>query len=121
MKEIGTELFQIKNHKTALTDIAVNLALSKAASCGDNVSVHSGAGDRGRPCQFTQGLGTGAGCVSSLRGWGTGAGRVSSLRGWGLRRALTGGGGKFMNGFTISVWGIARRSVATSCAGRDKV
>ncbi|XP_043247202.1 WD repeat-containing protein 19-like isoform X3 [Amphibalanus amphitrite] len=37
MKEIGTELFQIKNHKTALTDIAVNLALSKAASCGDNV------------------------------------------------------------------------------------
>ena len=39
MKEIGTELFQIKNHKTALTDIAVNLALSKAASCGDNMSV----------------------------------------------------------------------------------
>ena len=44
MKEIGTELFQTKNHRTVLTDIAVNLALSKAASCGDNVSVR-GEGD----------------------------------------------------------------------------
>ncbi|KAK3876370.1 hypothetical protein Pcinc_018852 [Petrolisthes cinctipes] len=37
LKEIGQELFQAKNHKEALTDIAISTSLSKAASCGDNV------------------------------------------------------------------------------------
>ncbi len=33
--------FQVKNHKESLTGIAVNLALGKAASCGDNtVKIH---------------------------------------------------------------------------------
>ncbi|CAL4106792.1 unnamed protein product, partial [Meganyctiphanes norvegica] len=37
MKEIGQELFQAKNHRDALTDIAISVKLGKAASCGDNV------------------------------------------------------------------------------------
>lgn len=39
LKEIGQELFQAKNHKDSLTDIAISISLSKAASCGDNVWV----------------------------------------------------------------------------------
>ncbi|KAA0194245.1 hypothetical protein HAZT_HAZT007574 [Hyalella azteca] len=37
MKEIGQELFQAKNHREKLTDIAISTTLNKAASCGDNV------------------------------------------------------------------------------------
>ena len=37
MKEIGQELFQAKNHRDLLTDIAISTKLNKAASCGDNV------------------------------------------------------------------------------------
>lgn len=37
LKEIGQELFQAKNHRDVLTDIAISTTLSKAASCGDNV------------------------------------------------------------------------------------
>lgn len=41
IKEVGQELFQIKNHKNALTDIAVCETVGKAASCGDNsVKIH---------------------------------------------------------------------------------
>ncbi|XP_076446829.1 WD repeat-containing protein 19-like isoform X2 [Babylonia areolata] len=41
MKEIGQELFQARNHKNRLTDIAVSSALGKAASAGDNcVKIH---------------------------------------------------------------------------------
>ncbi|CAG0921516.1 unnamed protein product [Notodromas monacha] len=41
MKEIGQELFQARNHRDSLTDIAVNAALGKAASCGDNqIKIH---------------------------------------------------------------------------------
>lgn len=36
IKEVGQELFQIKNHKNALTDIAVCGVVGKAASCGDS-------------------------------------------------------------------------------------
>ncbi|KAB7494541.1 WD repeat-containing protein 19, partial [Armadillidium nasatum] len=39
MKEIGQELFQAKNHKTVLNDIAISTKLNKAASCGDNVTL----------------------------------------------------------------------------------
>lgn len=37
LKEIGQELFQAKNHRDALSDIAISTTLSKAASCGDNL------------------------------------------------------------------------------------
>nr|XP_053654166.1 WD repeat-containing protein 19-like [Cherax quadricarinatus] len=37
LKEIGQELFQAKNHRDVLNDIAISTTLSKAASCGDNV------------------------------------------------------------------------------------
>ncbi|KAL3878608.1 hypothetical protein ACJMK2_030942 [Sinanodonta woodiana] len=41
MKEIGQELFQARNHKDNLTDIAVSGSLNKAASCGDNcIKIH---------------------------------------------------------------------------------
>lgn len=41
MKEIGQELFQVKNHKDSLTGIAISKAIDKAASCGDNtIKVH---------------------------------------------------------------------------------
>ena len=34
-------IFQVKNHKDALTGIAVSVPLGKAASCGDNtVKIH---------------------------------------------------------------------------------
>lgn len=36
IKEVGQELFQIKNHKNTLTDISICTATGKAASCGDN-------------------------------------------------------------------------------------
>lgn len=37
LKEIGQELFQAKNHRDILSDIAISTTLSKAASCGDNL------------------------------------------------------------------------------------
>ncbi|XP_060531606.1 WD repeat-containing protein 19 isoform X2 [Cylas formicarius] len=41
VKEVGQELFQIRNHKNILTDIGVCEVISKAASCGDNsVKLH---------------------------------------------------------------------------------
>lgn len=36
IKEVGQELFQIRNHKNNLTDIAISHAINKVASCGDN-------------------------------------------------------------------------------------
>nr|CAD7423460.1 unnamed protein product [Timema monikensis] len=38
IKEVGQELFQVKNHKDVLTDIAICDKLGKVASCGDNWS-----------------------------------------------------------------------------------
>ncbi|MPC49311.1 WD repeat-containing protein 19 [Portunus trituberculatus] len=41
LKEIGQELFQAKNHRDVLNDIAISTSLSKAASCGDNfIKIH---------------------------------------------------------------------------------
>ncbi|KAF7280794.1 hypothetical protein GWI33_005520 [Rhynchophorus ferrugineus] len=41
IKEVGQELFQIRNHKNLLTDIAICETIGKAASCGDsNVKIH---------------------------------------------------------------------------------
>eukprot|EP00112_Aurelia_sp_Birch-Aquarium-sp1_P003286 Seg1365.4 transcript_id=Seg1365.4/GoldUCD/mRNA.D3Y31 product="WD repeat-containing protein 19" protein_id=Seg1365.4/GoldUCD/D3Y31 len=41
MKEIGQELFQTRDHKDSLKDIAISLSFKKAASCGDNcVKIH---------------------------------------------------------------------------------
>ncbi|KAJ8943661.1 hypothetical protein NQ318_005663 [Aromia moschata] len=41
IREVGQELFQVKNHKNSLTDIAICEVIGKAASCGDNtVKVH---------------------------------------------------------------------------------
>ncbi|XP_048517184.1 WD repeat-containing protein 19 [Dendroctonus ponderosae] len=41
IKEVGQELFQIRNHKNILTDISICEAVGKAASCGDNnVKIH---------------------------------------------------------------------------------
>ncbi|XP_033607097.1 WD repeat-containing protein 19 isoform X3 [Cryptotermes secundus] len=41
MKEVGQELFQAKNHRNSLNDIAVCSRLGKVASCGDNqVKIH---------------------------------------------------------------------------------
>lgn len=37
IKEVGQELFQIRNHKNFLSDIAVSEVIGKAASCGDNM------------------------------------------------------------------------------------
>lgn len=36
LKEVGQELFQIRNHKNYLSDIAVCEVTDKIASCGDN-------------------------------------------------------------------------------------
>lgn len=36
IKEVGQELFQIKNHKNTLTGITICPSIGKAASCGDN-------------------------------------------------------------------------------------
>ncbi|XP_063927605.1 WD repeat-containing protein 19 [Zophobas morio] len=41
IKEVGQELFQIRNHKSTLNDITVCEKIGKAASCGDNnVKIH---------------------------------------------------------------------------------
>ncbi|KAI5712448.1 hypothetical protein M8J76_013327 [Diaphorina citri] len=41
IKEVGQELFQCKNHKDFLSDIAYSTVLGKVASCGDNkVKIH---------------------------------------------------------------------------------
>ncbi|KAJ3203000.1 WD repeat-containing protein 19, partial [Dinochytrium kinnereticum] len=41
MNEIGQELFQTRNHRDALCNIAVSQSVSKAATCGDgSVKVH---------------------------------------------------------------------------------
>ncbi|ELT93993.1 hypothetical protein CAPTEDRAFT_173399 [Capitella teleta] len=41
MKEIGQELFQVRNHKDSLNSIGISLALNKAASAGDNcIKIH---------------------------------------------------------------------------------
>lgn len=41
IKEVGQELFQIRNHKINLTDIALCEVIGKVASCGDNsVKIH---------------------------------------------------------------------------------
>ena len=41
MREIGQELFQVKNHRENLSSIAISKNIGKAASCGDNtVKVH---------------------------------------------------------------------------------
>jgi WD repeat-containing protein 19 len=36
IKEVGQELFQTKNHRDSLNDIAICSQLGKVASCGDN-------------------------------------------------------------------------------------
>lgn len=42
IKEVGQELFQIKNHRDSLTDISLNKTAGKVATCGDNtLKVHS--------------------------------------------------------------------------------
>lgn len=42
IKEVGQELFQVKNHRDSLTDIALSQAVGKVATCGDNtIKVHS--------------------------------------------------------------------------------
>ncbi|XP_067012869.2 WD repeat-containing protein 19 [Anabrus simplex] len=41
IKEVGQELFQVKNHRDNLSDIAICTKLGKVASCGDNmVKIH---------------------------------------------------------------------------------
>lgn len=37
IKEVGQELFQIRNHKSFLTDLAICEVTQKAASSGDNM------------------------------------------------------------------------------------
>ncbi|XP_014487118.1 PREDICTED: WD repeat-containing protein 19 isoform X1 [Dinoponera quadriceps] len=42
IKEVGQELFQIKNHRDSLTDIALSQAVGKLATCGDStIKVHN--------------------------------------------------------------------------------
>lgn len=36
IKEVGQELFQVRNHKVSLTDVALCEVSGKVASCGDN-------------------------------------------------------------------------------------
>ena len=41
LKQIGQELFQSRNHKVRLNDIACSYTLNKAATCGDNcIKIH---------------------------------------------------------------------------------
>ncbi|CAH0560259.1 unnamed protein product [Brassicogethes aeneus] len=41
IKEVGQELFQVRNHKNTLTDITICEKIGKVASCGDNnVKIH---------------------------------------------------------------------------------
>lgn len=37
IKEVGQELFQVKNHKDSLTDVALSLATGKVVTAGDTV------------------------------------------------------------------------------------
>ncbi|XP_012136571.2 intraflagellar transport protein Oseg6 isoform X1 [Megachile rotundata] len=42
IKEVGQELFQIKNHKDSLTDLAISEVIGKVATCGDNtIKIHN--------------------------------------------------------------------------------
>lgn len=42
IKEVGQELFQVKNHRDSLNDIALSHAAGKIVTCGDNtLKVHS--------------------------------------------------------------------------------
>ncbi|XP_011499935.1 PREDICTED: WD repeat-containing protein 19 [Ceratosolen solmsi marchali] len=42
IKEVGQELFQIKNHRDSLNDIAINKKTGKIVTCGDNnLKIHS--------------------------------------------------------------------------------
>ncbi|XP_076676074.1 intraflagellar transport protein Oseg6 isoform X2 [Andrena cerasifolii] len=42
IKEVGQELFQVKNHKDCLTDLAISQVVGKIATCGDNnIKIHS--------------------------------------------------------------------------------
>lgn len=42
IKEVGQELFQVKNHKDSLTDLAISQTIGKIATCGDNaIKIHS--------------------------------------------------------------------------------
>lgn len=36
IREVGQELFQAKNHRDCLSDIAISQSLGKVATCGDN-------------------------------------------------------------------------------------
>ncbi|XP_033342026.1 intraflagellar transport protein Oseg6 [Megalopta genalis] len=37
IKEVGQELFQVKNHKDSLTDLAISQTIGKIATCGSNI------------------------------------------------------------------------------------
>ncbi len=39
-KDIGQELFQVRNYRDKISAVAVSLTLDKAACCGENRSVH---------------------------------------------------------------------------------
>lgn len=42
IKEVGQELFQVKNHRDSLTDVALSRAVGKVATSGDSaIKVHS--------------------------------------------------------------------------------
>lgn len=42
IKEVGQELFQVKNHKDSLTDLAISQVIGKIATCGDNnIKIHN--------------------------------------------------------------------------------
>ncbi|XP_014214190.1 WD repeat-containing protein 19 [Copidosoma floridanum] len=42
IKEVGQELFQVKNHRDSLNDIDVNQAIGKVVTCGDNnLKIHN--------------------------------------------------------------------------------
>ncbi|XP_076236024.1 intraflagellar transport protein Oseg6 isoform X2 [Calliopsis andreniformis] len=42
IKEVGQELFQVKNHKDSLTDLTISRIVGKIATCGDNtIKIHS--------------------------------------------------------------------------------
>ncbi|XP_017879178.1 WD repeat-containing protein 19 isoform X2 [Ceratina calcarata] len=42
IKEVGQELFQVKNHRDSLTDLAINQVIGKIVTCGDNtIKIHN--------------------------------------------------------------------------------
>lgn len=42
IKEVGQELFQVKNHRDSLNDLAINHLTGKVVTCGDNnLKIHS--------------------------------------------------------------------------------